>query len=102
MSHLATWADSVVRWDSKLFDWLGNPVLTEETADRLHQDSVAAHVAAQYLVAAVDTQRLTAGLEIPRLAIQISSDHIIARITDQAPVARVETQRLRARVTDGH
>ena len=85
MSHLATWADPVVRWDSKLFDWLGNPVLTEETKDHLHRDSVATHVGEDQLVAGID-----------------SADHIFAHITEQAPVARINQQRLHVRVSDGH
>jgi hypothetical protein len=84
MTHLATWADPVVRWDSKLYSWDGEPILSEDTADTLRQRSVFAQVASDRLVARIDAPRL------------------VARIIPQALIARVDTQRLYARVTDGH
>ena len=84
MTHLATWADPVVRWDSKLYSWDGEPILSEDTADTLRQRSVFAYAASDRLVARIDAQRL------------------VARIIPQALIARVDTQRLHARVADGH
>ncbi len=82
MTHLATWADPVVRWDSKLFDWLGNPVLTDETTDQLHRDSVFARIVTHRPFACIEQQRPVACIEQQRLVASITQQRLYARVAD--------------------
>ena len=84
MTHLATWDDPGVSWDSRLYSWDGEPILSEDTAGTLRQRSVFARIVTHRPFACIEQQRPVACIEQQRL------------------VASITQQRLHVRVADGH
>jgi len=60
MTHLATWDDPVVTWNSLLYSWDGESLFPVDIAALLRQRSVFARVVTPRPFACVEQQRLHA------------------------------------------